>query len=89
MAISEFPWATRLNSLCNPNDQVCLLNKTFLNIMSNFVPNEDKTVRPSEPPWINTDVKRRLRKHNKIYKKFKINGFNDEDKVNFVKSKVE
>ena len=88
-AISDFPWETRLNSLYSPNQQVCLLNKTILNIMSNFVPNEEKTIRPSEPPWFTNNVRRRLKKHNKIYKKFKINGFKDEDKLTLEQNKIE
>ena len=72
-AISEFPWENRLNSLYSPNEQVSLLNKTILNIMSNFVPNDKKTIRPSDPPWFSNDVRRRLNKHNKIYNKFKKN----------------
>ena len=38
-AIAEFDWVTKLQRDRNPNDQVDLLNKSILNIMSNFVPN--------------------------------------------------
>ena len=53
------------------------------------MPNEKKTIRPSEPPWFSNNVRRRLNKHNKIYNKFKKNGFKDEDKVIFEDSKTE
>ena len=49
-SISEFPWLNQLNHLRNPTQQVALLNLTISNIMSNFVPNEEKTFRPSDPP---------------------------------------
>ena len=68
---------------------MCLLNKTILNIISNFVPNEEKTFRPSEPPWLTKDIRTRLKKHNKIYKRFKDNGFKDTDKSKVDKSKSE
>ena len=75
--------------MINPNLQVRLLNKTILNIVANFVPNEEKTFRPSEPPWFTNNIKTRLRKHNKIYRKFKQNGFLDADKVKVEDSKSE
>ena len=47
-AISVFPWEENLRQH-DPNKQVAILNKTILNIMSNFIPNEVKTIRPREP----------------------------------------
>ena len=49
--------------------------------MSNFVPNEVKTVCPQDPEWMNRDIKRVIRKQNKLFKKYKKNGYKDEDKV--------
>ena len=49
--------------------------------MSNYVPNESKTVRPSEPEWLNDNVKTLLRKQNKIFKRYKGNGYNNDDKI--------
>ena len=86
-AISQFSLENRLASLHNPNEQVHLLNKTILNIMSNFVPNEERKVRPVDPPCLSDDIRRRLRKHNKIYKKFKRDGFKDEEKAKIEQSK--
>ena len=48
-SIANFPWITELSKFSNPTQQVSLLNKTILNIMSNFVPNEVKTFRPLDP----------------------------------------
>ena len=62
-SIESFSWANELNRLGNPTHQVELLNKTILNIISNFIPNEKKTMRPKEPPWFTNDIKRRLKKH--------------------------
>ena len=88
-AITDFPWASELSKLPNTTHQVNLLNKTILNIMSNFIPNEKKIFRPKEPPWFTKDIKSRLKKHNKIYKKFKVNGFKNVDKETVENSKSE
>ena len=79
-AVSMYPWEENLGSH-NPNRQVDILNKTILNIMSNFVPNEVKTVCPREPEWMNRYIKTLSRKRNKVFKRYKINGYKIEDKI--------
>ena len=37
--------------------RVDFLNRSILNIMSNFVPNEVKTVCPRDPEWLDSDIK--------------------------------
>ena len=49
--------------------------------MSNFIPNETISVNPRDPEWLNRDVKKMLKKQNKIHKKFKRNCYKNEDKV--------
>ena len=49
--------------------------------MSNFVPNEEKTIHPSEPPWFTDSIRKSMDKNEKIYKRFKLNGYKDEDKA--------
>ena len=80
-AISEFPWEARLRQNQDPNIQVNLLNQCILNIMSNYVPNEVKKVCPREPEWLTWNVKTLLRKQNRIYRKYKNNGYKNEDKI--------
>ena len=63
-AISQFPWQERLELNSDPSLQVELLNSTILNIMSNFVPNETIKIKPSEPEWLNRDIKTMIK--NKI-----------------------
>ena len=70
-AISRFPWEANLRRHQDPNHQVNILNQTILNIMSNFVPNEVKTVCPREPEWFNNSIKKLLRNQNKVFKRFK------------------
>ena len=80
-AISEFPWEVRLRQNQDPNIQVNLLNQCILNIMSNYVPNEVKKICPREPEWLTWNVKSMLRKQNRIYRKYKNNGYKNEDKI--------
>ena len=79
-AISSFPWEVNLRRHHDPNSQVNILNQTILNIMSNFVPNEVKTVCPREPEWFNNNIKKLLRNQNKVFKRYKNNGYKNEDK---------
>ena len=79
--MSQFPWAERLRQFPDPSDQVNLLTNVLLNIMSNFVPNEIKTIRPREPEWLNRNVKNLLRKQHKIYKRYTKNNYKNEDKL--------
>ena len=69
-AISEYPWEANLGTY-DPNRQVDILNQTILNIMSNFVPNEVKTVRPREPEWMNNNIKKLSRKKSEVFKRYK------------------
>ena len=78
-AVLRYPWEISLGKL-NPNRQVDILNETIINIMSNFVPNEVRTVNPREPEWMNTNITNLSRKNNKIFKKYKKNGYKNEDK---------
>ena len=88
-SVSQFPWFSELDRLTDPTQQVRLLNKTILNIMSNFVPNEIKTFRPSDPPWYNKDIRYGLKKYNKLYKKFKENGFTEQDEEMVENTKIQ
>ena len=79
-AVRDFPWQLELCRNCNPNAQVDVLNKTIMNIMSNFVPNKMVTSKPNVPQWISRHIINMMRRQNKLYKKYKKNGFNIDDK---------
>ena len=57
--------------------------------MLNFVPNETKTFNPRDPEWLNGNVKSMLRKQDKLYRKYKKNGYKVEDKTVLDKLKIE
>ena len=48
--------------------------------MSNFVPNKTLISKPNVPKWISRDITNMMRRQNKLYKKYKKNGFNTNDK---------
>ena len=53
----SFPWLDHLNINQDPNWQVRTFTKLFLNIMSNFIPNETKRIIPRDPPWLTKTLK--------------------------------
>ena len=67
-SISDFDWQTQLNSISDPNDQVKLLTSVLMNIFTNFIPNCDKTVKPSDPPWHSKNIAHAYRGYEKAYK---------------------
>ena len=69
-SIEMFRWQQHLDNITCPDEQVKLLNEVLLNIYSNFIPNEVKTIRPRQAPWITKYVKNFLRNKNRAYKNF-------------------
>ena len=69
--ISEFDW----NSI--HNDDVNIYAKTFsdklLEMTKECVPNRTVTVRPHDLPWMNGNIRKLMRKRNRLYKKYKTN----------------
>ena len=47
------------------------ISNTILTITSECIPNKFITVKPSDPPWITSHLKRQIRKRRKAYKKKK------------------
>ena len=77
-SIEMFRWHEQLGKITCPDAQVKLLNDVLLNIYSNFIPNEVKTIKPRQAPWITQDVKKFLRKKNHAYASFVRNGRPDD-----------
>ena len=55
-----------------------LLN-IILNVFANFVPNKVITCDDRDPPWINDNIKNKIRWKNSMYKNHKRNGKKIED----------
>ena len=88
-SMNSFPWRQHLNTNNNPNWQVKTFTDIFLNIMSNFVPNETKRFVPREPPWTTKPLKTMLNRKNRLFKNYKKHGYKAEDKVRLVVFRTE
>ena len=54
----------------NVNEKVFILNKTILNILSNFIPYRTVTVDDNNPPWF-TKKKNLIQEKNNVYKRYR------------------
>ena len=63
-SMTNFPWLQHLNLYTDANWQVKTFTDIFLNIMSNFIPNEIKRFVPRDPPWITKPIKTLLNRKN-------------------------
>ena len=62
-----------------------------MNIFSNFIPNKIKTFRDSDPPWINDDIKSKIKLKHKLYHRYLRHKRNKEDfaKVEHLRNEIE
>ena len=70
-SLESFDWKNAFSNL-NPNEQVSVLTKTLLNIISNFIPNETILVDDRDPHWTTRKLKSMIQEKNLFYKKKKI-----------------
>ena len=77
-AINLFDWNRHFRNI-DVNKQVEAFNETLLNIFANFVPNESITINEKEPPWITTNIKRKISQKNDLYKRYIRNGKKNSD----------
>ena len=70
-SMHSFPWLQQLNLNTDANWQVKTFADIFLNIMSNFIPNETKRFVSRDPPWITNSIKTLLNRKNRLFKNYK------------------
>ena len=68
------------------HQQVHLLNDIILNVFTNFVPNKVITCDDRDPPWINDNIKNKIKWKNSMYTNYKRNGQKTEDYELLVKA---
>ena len=51
-----------------------------MNIFSNFIPNCEKNVKPSDPPWHSKNITYAYRVYEKAHRAFKRNGYPESQK---------
>ena len=56
-----------------------LLNETLMNIFINFISNKIKTFRDSDPPWMNDDIKNKVKLKYKLHNRYLRHQKNNED----------
>ena len=64
-------------SNANVEKQVNILNDTLFNIFSNFVRSKVSTVDDRDPPWINEEIKCKIKSKNKTFQQYFKNGRSD------------
>ena len=69
--MTNFPWLGQLNLNMDTNRQVKTFTEIFLNIMSNYIPNETNRFVPSDPPSIIKPIKTMLNRKNMLFKNYK------------------
>ena len=65
-SLGTINWEQELRQYENPTDQVQFFNETILNILSNFIPNEEKQFQPRNQPWFNEEIKKLTKKHSLV-----------------------
>ena len=76
-AIDMFDWDKAFVNT-NVKEKVFILNKTILNILSNFIPHETLTVDDKDPPWFTKKIKNLIQEKNNVYKSYQ-NSKNNND----------
>ena len=71
--------------------QVELFNKSLMNIFSNFIPNKIKTFRDSDSPWMNDDIKSKIKLQHKFYHNYLTHKSNHEDfaKLEYLRNEID
>ena len=62
------------SSHVNVEKQLNILNDTLFNIFSNFVRSKVITVDERDPPWINEEIKCKIKSKNKTFQQYLKNG---------------
>ena len=62
------------SSHVNVEKQLNILNDTLFNIFSNFVRSKVITVDERDPPWINEEIKCKIKSKNKTFQQYFKNG---------------
>ena len=88
-SMTNFPWLQQLNINTDTNWQVKTFTDTFLDIMSNFIPNETKRFVPRDTPWITKQLKTMLNRKNRLFRNYKKHGYKEEDKKRIDTFRVE
>ena len=71
--IDSFNWEHIFSNI-NIDKQVETFNSTFLNIVSNYIPNEVITIDDKDPPWITSEIKDKFTYKKILFEQYINNG---------------
>ena len=74
-ACRMYDWEGEIDRINDPDSLAELLGEVTKNISKNFIPNEEKTFRPGEPPWLTKNCKNVYRKYSRYYKCYVRRGY--------------
>ena len=88
--IKSFNWENTFNGK-DIHSQVDLFNETLMTIFSNFIPNKIKTFRGSDPPWMNDDIKSKVKLKHKLFHGYLRHKRNNEDfaKLEHIRNEID
>ena len=88
-ALNDFNWE-RAFSNTSVDEEVCIFNKSVLNVLSNFIPHKAILWDDKDLPWFNSRIKSLLQDKNKIFKSYKKNKINLKllNKLNFLQERL-
>ena len=69
--VHDFDWTTAHDD--DVNIYAEKFTKKLLNIAEECIPTKNFTIRPRDIPWINNNIRKLMRKRNRLYKKYKKN----------------
>ena len=78
--IQQFDWLQAFSGK-NVEEQVEIFNNTLINIFSNYVPCKTIIFDDKDPPWINDFIRKKLVLKNVIYRRYIMNGRNNQDLI--------
>ena len=72
-ALSNELYETNWNNLINDDINIYAQNITdqIISVAKRHVPNKNIKVRQSDPPWLNSQIKKMIRKRKRLFNKFK------------------
>ena len=66
--LASFNWEQAISN-SSIDKKISILNKTIINIMSNYVPNEIKVFDDQKQPWMNAEIENFITAKNDVFKK--------------------
>ena len=76
-ALLNAPWDVGFHIFNDINDIAMYWSNVLMQVASDFIPNRVVTVHPKEKPWVNTDLKKMIRRRNLRWKRYKRSGSAD------------